>query len=47
MGRVSRNVGKDGETPEKATKVYWCRDCGGINTACTGSVVIGWIEENE
>jgi hypothetical protein len=47
MGRLSRNVGKDGEiTPETSTTiVYYCEEHGTAigNKTCQDQFEIGWV----
>jgi len=47
MGRISRGVGKDRDAPEKASKIYWCKECekAGVDEMCCNKAeIIGWVE---
>jgi len=47
MGRISRGMGKDRNAPEKASKIYWCKEhekAGVDEMCCELSEVIGWLE---
>ncbi len=47
MGRLPRGMGKDRDAPEKASKIYWCKECekaGEDEKCCELATVIGGVE---